>query len=473
GTDFVKRWNENWIPPSERTPYQPKEITDEFYLSIKHLNNKKTFVAFGIPAFSGTPENKNIEFEMEIKENDIDDFQIEFLHNNKVIETYTSGSQVLDEVVVKGKGPGNNSSSNTSNNQNTQSNYSVGKYNLKWDGFDSNGIYDSTIFTSGKLKARIKGKRNGKEKTAESDEFSFDYKEVNWVDTKINKNTKRIDVTLRVNLKDGGEVGTEKDCQKVGSGSYAPERTICPWDKIPEKEIKKHGEPLKKRLRDFQSLEKLAIEGVNSHWSRNNIDINEDKYEVFVNTINTTKNTMDDLDIVYNTNSFWGRSNNPGNVSTITSFFANLAEYIPYVPLNETIYYNVGYVNNLYKFESQLFFKEDYWIYLNPLNFYKKKSNIDRDFSYTAAHELGHTILKAFAEKGGGDTDHSYKHKGSSDYSNTTPVSEGGENYPHSSGEIDLMKYYNNSPIWYDFDRIVASQEDVLGLLWLTKLELK
>lgn len=35
------------------------------------------------------------------------------------------------------------------------------------------------------------------------------------------------------------------------------------------------------------------------------------------------------------------------------------------------------------------------------------------------------------------------------------------------------MKYYNNDPRWYDFDRIKASQKDVLGLLWLTKLELK
>lgn len=139
----------------------------------------------------------------------------------------------------------------------------------------------------------------------------------------------------------------------------------------------------------------------------------------------------------------------------------------------EIIYYNVGYVNNLYKFESQLFIKKDHWIYLNPLDFYKKKSNINRDFSYTAAHELGHSILKAFAEKGGGDTDYSYKHKGSSDYSNTKPINEGGEDYRLITGEIDLMKYYNNDPRWYDFDRIKVSQKDVLRLLWLTKLELK
>lgn len=45
-----------------------------------------------------------------------------------------------------------------------------------------------------------------------------------------------------------------------------------------------------------------------------------------------------------------------------------------------------------------------------------------------------------------------------------------GENTP-KSGEIDLMKYYND---YSDYkDRIVASEQDVKGLLWLTKLSLK
>jgi hypothetical protein len=37
-------------------------------------------------------------------------------------------------------------------------------------------------------------------------------------------------------------------------------------------------------------------------------------------------------------------------------------------------------------------------------------------------------------------------------------------------GEINLMKYYTNSLIP---ERVVASEKDVLGLLWLSKIEIK
>ena len=45
----------------------------------------------------------------------------------------------------------------------------------------------------------------------------------------------------------------------------------------------------------------------------------------------------------------------------------------------------------------------------------------------------------------------------------------------HASGEIDLMKYYNNAPYFlnYDFERIVAENKDVLGLIWLAKINIK
>ncbi|WP_028887983.1 hypothetical protein [Tenacibaculum ovolyticum] len=83
--------------------------------------------------------------------------KVEFLHNNKIIQSYYSGEQTLDEVIVTAKG----SKNSTTNNQNIQSNYPKGKCHVKCDGFDKNGIYDSTIFTTGKLKTHIKGKRNG------------------------------------------------------------------------------------------------------------------------------------------------------------------------------------------------------------------------------------------------------------------------------------------------------------------------
>ncbi|MCF6351230.1 MAG: hypothetical protein L3J23_09435 [Flavobacteriaceae bacterium] len=64
---------------------------------------------------------------------------------------------------------------------------------------------------------------------------------------------------------------------------------------------------------------------------------------------------------------------------------------------------------------------------------------------------------------------YSKKHKGSSalgqDFLPNTP-------YPNS-GEINLMKYYfERHPLNYD-NRVVASKEDVLSLIWLTKIILK
>ncbi|MCF6349919.1 MAG: hypothetical protein L3J23_02675 [Flavobacteriaceae bacterium] len=45
-----------------------------------------------------------------------------------------------------------------------------------------------------------------------------------------------------------------------------------------------------------------------------------------------------------------------------------------------------------------------------------------------------------------------------------------GENYP-KTGEVDLMKYYHND--LEIKERTIANRNDILGLLWLTKLELK
>ncbi|WP_407264565.1 hypothetical protein [Tenacibaculum maritimum] len=422
-----------------KSPVQEIENRDKFYLSIKHLTNKKTFTPLGIPAFNGTPENKNIEFEIEITENDIDDFQVEFLHDNKVIQTYYSGRQTLDEVVITAKGSGNTSNSNASNNQNAQSNYPKGKYSLKWDGFNSNGIYDSTIFTTGKLKARIKGRRNGKEKTAESSEFAFDYKEVKWVDVKINKNTKRIDVTLRVNLKDGGEKGTEKDCYETGSGSYAPITKHCPWEKIPKKEIDPKDPILKARNENnnFDALKQLAMDGIEKYWGRNNTNIgkgvyiDEELYEVFI-SCKQDEQGMVAPKIIYFTNSentTFNRSHN---------WFAS-----------RKLYYKEGYLKN------------DRWDY-------RSSSVAIVDFKETAAHEIGHELLAKLSGKY-----HSYTHKGTSHPSVIIQNPVKGTKYPTDGKEIDLMKYAEESYPYDYYKRIILSEKDLLGLLWLTKLELK
>ena len=372
---------------------------DNFDLTIKLSKGHNTLVPLGIPNFEGVPENATLEFEMTIKENGIDDFTIEFIHNEEVMQSYFSSQQALDEVVVTAKGSGNSPESDTAATKEVQSNYPKGTYTIKWDGFDSKGIYDSTIFTTGKLKARVRGRKNGEEKIAETEDFSFEQK-IKWLDTKITKNSKRIDVTLRVNLTDGGAKGTENECYELGKSRRAPVIKICPWDKIPKKDLLSSKSHLETQTKKFEDLEKLALEGLNYHWGRNekhhlakNVDVNGEKYEVFVNAINTTENAMDDVKLVFNTNGKWLRSMNPGSVSGVISFFGQV--------MPERIVYNYGYMKG-----------ENKWYWLG-----KNVEDVDGDFSYTSAHEIGHEILKSFS----GKAFHSYKHKASSCLLYTSP----------------------------------------------------
>jgi hypothetical protein len=299
---------------------------------------------------------------------------------------------------------------------------------------------------------------------------------VQWIDTKIDKNTKRIDVILRVNLKDGGENGTEKDCYELGKARNAPIIKICPWDKIPKEDIKRYGKPpIKSRTKSFEDLKELALEGINKYWSShkanigNGIDINDEIYEIFVNPVNETnsKISLDDVPLIYNTNNNWSRSGNTGGSYSDNNLDDELMSLLPN-GIIQRISYNVSYIK-----------------YSNGWG-YKHQTDEDKEFKFTSAHELGHEILQAYT-----GTIHSWQHKGSSYYfpQDKKPVKEEsfkeehinidfmeetkGENYPWGNKEIDLMKYYNNDPYVYDYDRIIANKKDILALLWLTKLNLK
>ena len=208
---------------------------------------------------------------------------------------------------------------------------------------------------------------------------------------------------------------------------------------------KEQKEPIKERTRSFQDLERLVLEGISYHWGRNrnhavakNVEINSEKYEVFVNPINTQSKAMDDISLIYNTNNDWMRSGNPGTVTGFISAVGNIFS-------REAVCYNVGYIKD-----------SNGWEYVS-------EKHEDVIFKLTAAHEIGHEILKAF-----GDVYYSYGHK---DTVNTVTqkIKDGIPKYP-STGEIDLMKYYQN---YYDIPRTIASKTDVLGLLWLTKIKIK
>lgn len=294
---------------------------------------------------------------------------------------------------------------------------------ILWDGFDNNDIYDSTHFNNRTLKAIITAEKNGIKKTKEV-EFRTSYKEVDWVDVRIDKKNKRIDASLRVNLKDGGAEGLKK-YKKISKEALA-------YYNLP---------PLTSQARSYKEIEKYTLEGILKLWSRNSanvgrgVNIGSDLFEVYVNAETNTKGLAAQK-IVYQTNTKPGRSRN-WELSRI-----------------------------LYFYEGYLYYND--WKNLNNNHPYYKNKGCSyqdadcEDYKMVSAHEIGHEILLAY----GGHT-YSKTHKGTSHWSMVIQdPSEDATPIP-TVGEIDLMKYYTN---YYDVQRTVISEFDLLKLIWLTKI---
>ena len=463
----------------------PENENPDFDIKISLCKDGySTVVPMGILDFENNYENAFFAFEYTLSSNDIDKLTLDIIdENDKIIYREIN----LPEIIISASKKENVRTSlekglkeflkregkpsriwewmevyrdfTISKNDYTK----PGHYILFWNGFNSEGIYDSSIFDKKTFRARLTGIKGEKKKTAEVS-FRTEYAEVNWVDVRIDRNNKRIDTTLRVNLKDGGAEGLSPQEQ---SNIYEPAytQTIYPWDKIPKKTIEKYQkEPIKDRTRSFKDLERLVLEGINYHWSRctehavaKNVEINSEKYECYTSAVNSKENSMNPVSLIYNTNNEWGRSGNPGILAKV--------------------FYNVGYIE-----------------YSNNWG-YQDEASEDDEFKETSAHEIGHEILRNY-----GGMIYSWQHKGSSyllpqdkkptkdnDKSvivikNYTHIdnypSSFGEYYP-TTGEIDLMKYYHslspeNKIIAYpDSSRTVASEKDILGLLWLSKIEIK
>lgn len=431
--------------------------TADFDIAFSLNKNDTTVVPMGILNFNNEYENPYFAFDYKLSLNDIDalEFQIKDAEAN-VIYQLTNLAQV---IVTASKVPHIKNeiqsllpaypvktldfSTITEQFSLTPADYTkVGSYVLYWDGFDNDDIYDSTRFDNKKLTAKITATKAGKQKSLEV-EFSTKYDEVDWVDVKIDRKQNRIDTTLRVNLKDGGAEGLECWKNTRDFNPLHPKSQICDWDKIPATEIKSDQPIIKTRTKTFTDLEKLALEGINYHWSRhekNLLMIGNKKYDFFICSINTDCNSSNEMNLIFNTNSKWGRSGNMG-------IFAK-------------IYYNIGYCNFL---DLNQYSQVNEWEYLDL-----HKDKIDKDFMYTAAHELGHAILKAY-----GNTWYSFVHDNSSMIWQTP---NGKKSYQKEklSGEINLMHYFKDDPdqSGYDYEIIKASQKDVLGLIWLTKIKI-
>ncbi len=95
----------------------------------------------------------------------------------------------------------------------------------------------------------------------------------------------------------------------------------------------------------------------------------------------------------------------------------------------------------------------------------------DSDLEHTAAHEFGHLVLNDYGD-GGLIPEYSWSHKQTSSVLTQSP----NDNHPvPGNGEIDVMHYhsdYPRGPQGYQnyWSRSVASEQDVKGLLWLSRV---
>lgn len=479
----------------ESTPKEAKKIKD-FKISLELDTKIKSIVPFGIKDFKENEENQFFKFKLKISGDGVNDWQLDIKGKSGVIYTCYSSTQELDEVIVTGKSKRGPTSSTESSSEETSSPslWPAGEYVINWDGFDAKGIYDSTLFNGEDLEAVITARKDGKQKNATVD-FSTNYSEVQWTDVKIDRNAKIIYVNLRVNLTDGGAKGlscyTHSEPEHTVSGEPNPFTGIkvkfCDWDKIPSSVIKP-SQPIKKtRSKTFEQLRDLAIEGLAQYWGRNatrgkNVMLNGVVFEVFVNAVNLQdkSKTMDDIPLVYHTNGDSGRSGNTGGSYKDNNLDDNIMNLIPDTGVVQQLSYNAGYIKNDWKND-----KLDGWRYYDDIDNGSSPYAAISKFKETAAHEIGHEILQAYY-----GTTFSWQHKGSSYYlpQNTKPIKgdktiidyfipdfmseSSGEEYP-KNGEIDLMKYYNNTPNPVDQTRLIADKNDVLGLIWLTKIKLK
>ena len=306
----------------------------------------------------------------------------------------------------------------------------VGNHKWNWDGFNALGKFDSKMLKQSALIVELIAATTEQSKS-KTLTIRGKHAEQDWVDVKIDKNSRKVEIELRAEITDGGSNG-------VGESPPDEVKASPVFNHYPPSDIRRRNHV---RLKSFNDLKALLLAHFKIHWSRKISGPAGLEYDVVVNPVAIKDKAMDDISIEYNTNRDWLRSSNPGSVRGIYSLFGN------FVP--ERIAYNIGWVK-----------------YSNGWGFVGSMS-ADKAFGETAAHELGHEILSAY----GGDS-YSYSHKGSSSVisQTTKKVANGGVVYP-ASGEIDIMKYYNGSRPTDFYSRVYASEQDVKSLLWLSRIQ--
>jgi hypothetical protein len=283
-----------------------------------------------------------------------------------------------------------------------------GNATWQWDGYDSSGVLDTKVLKSKNLKILLTATKGSDQQTGKPLELSNEAEEEEWVDVKVDRNAKTVDVTVRPKFSDGGVEGNSVK-------NYTP--------------------------MTFGQLIDMAKQGIEMYWTRDGSRANGTNPPV-----QTTKGV------------YAVRVHADVNVEPTADNFK--LKTLLKAPDDDSIV-RLDSSTSFWIF-SKMVYKIGYWVY-------KKRSpyRADPDFKHTAAHEFGHRILGAY----GDDRTYSWAHKSTSgkiDQQSNPGTSHPASGEIDLMKYSEAALPYTFEDYW---DRSIAAEEDVKSLLWLARVK--
>lgn len=305
-----------------------------------------------------------------------------------------------------------------------------GKTYWEWDGFNNNGIYDSSLLKQRPISVIFQVKSGVKQKIITKTLIARSAKR-KWLDIRVDRNKKSVDVTLRLNIKDAGAKGLGKAVSRQLENNPL-------YKALPS------GDPKKQphlRYKSFSSLKDIVFSGIKNYWQQNIVATDGNTYSLNIESVNAKKDAMNDISIVYNTNREWlnyGSSNPIKNALPILNQF-----------LNHKIAYNTG------------------WVKYNNEWFYEDAADADREFSEVAAYEIGHEMLRTAGE--------AYHYKDLAEISHQQSLATADLPYQFNAGQFtpraEAINYYSGDKPENLHIPTKASADDIIALLQLASLK--
>lgn len=366
------------IPSAEAA--EQKSETLDYRLALKSGGNR-ILTPLEIPDYdelaSGTTKNlETIDFLVSNREQPADSLTLEVLDGSTLLYAEADTAKLLP----------------------------TGEHTWQWDGYSLTGVLDTKVLKSAALKVRLTAVKGGLQQIVELP-LANESEEVDWVDARVDRNAKTVEVTVRPSFSDGGIKGQNSNLTPL---TYA-------------------------------ALETQAKRGIEYYWSRN-----ATRTQGIANGIN---------------------SSNGLYLFTVKADI-NAKPCAKNFPLTENLTVDGGRSTSLGGFRV-IHHNSGYWsVRRYPAIF------SDEEFMHTSAHEFGHLVLNDYGD-GGLIPHYSWSHK---DTSTVLTQRRKDNNYIPATGELDVMHYFTEPPsgesAWLDFwDRSSISEQDVKGLLWLTRVQ--